>query len=140
VIAQPCHRSEREQDLTAVDSDPQISAEYLPLHAPVRVDAAPGGGIDAGRDEILDSGIVDRLITDLDEVKEWADRGNPVEFSFHHLEPLFSLVIGHTQALAAAYSVSPADMEPQESDSDAGVVVHLRRHLEVQRRILGEAA
>jgi hypothetical protein len=96
--------------------------------------------VDAGRDGILDAEIVDRLIADLDEVKEWADGGNTVEFSFEQLEPLFRLVIGHTPALARAYSVAVADFEHPESDSDAGVVVQLRQHLEVQKRILGRAA
>jgi hypothetical protein len=96
--------------------------------------------VDAGRDGNLDAEIVDRLIADLDEIKEWADGGNTVEFSFEQLEPLFSLVIGHTPALARAYSVALADFEHQESNCDAGGVVHLRQHLEVQKRILGEAA
>ncbi len=96
--------------------------------------------VDAGRDGILDAEIVDRLIADLDEVKAWADGGNAVQFTFEQLEPLFSLVIGHTPALARAYSVALDDFGYQESDSDAGVVVHLRQHLEVQKRILGEAA
>jgi hypothetical protein len=96
--------------------------------------------VDAGRDGNLDAEIVDRLIADLDEIKEWADGGNTVEFSFEQLEPLFSLVIGHTPALARAYSVALTDVEHQESNCDAGGVVHLRQHLEVQKRILGEAA
>lgn len=96
--------------------------------------------VDAGRDGILDAELVDRLIADLDEVKEWADDGNAVEFSFEQLEPLFSLVIGHTPALARAYSVALAEIEQQGADPDAGVVVHLRQHLEVQKRILGAVA
>lgn len=96
--------------------------------------------VDAARDGILDAEIVDRLIADLDEVKEWTDAGNPAEFSFDQLEPLFSLVIGHTSASARAYSVALADFEHQGSGRDAGGVVHLRQHLEVQKRILGDAA
>lgn len=96
--------------------------------------------VDAGRDGILSAEIVDRLIADLDEVKELTDGGKTVEFSFEQLEPLFRLVIGHTPALARAYSVALPDFERQSSDSDAGVVVHLRQHLELQKRILGEAA
>lgn len=96
--------------------------------------------VDAGRDGILDAEIVDRLIGDLDQVREWTDGGNTVQFSFDQLEPLFRLVIAHTSALAKAYSVALADFEHQRSDGDAGVVVQLRQHLEVQKRILGEAA
>lgn len=96
--------------------------------------------VDAGRDGCLDAGIVDRLIADLDEVKAWADSGNAVEFTFEQLEPLFGLVIEHTPALARAYSVELANFEHQESARDAGVVVQLRQHLEMQKRILGETA
>lgn len=96
--------------------------------------------VDAGRDGILDAEIVDRLIADLDKVREWTDDGNTVEFSFEQLQPLFSLVIGHTPTLARAYSVALPDFEHQGRDRDAVVVVHLRQHLEVQKRILGEAA
>lgn len=96
--------------------------------------------VNAGRDGCLDAGIVDRLIADLDEVKAWADGGNPVEFTFEQLEPLFGLVIEHTPALARAYSVELANFEHQESTRDAGVVVQLRQHLEMQKRILGVTA
>lgn len=71
--------------------------------------------VDAGRDGILDAEIVDRLITDLDEVKAWADNGNTIEFLFEPLEPLFRLVIQHTLALARAYSRTLADTGPQAS-------------------------
>jgi hypothetical protein len=122
--------------------EPGVRAE-VPLDVPECVDnfeASLRAYVDAGRDGRLDAEIVDRLIADLDVVKAWSDRGNTVEFSFEQLEPLFSLVIGHTPVLAMAYSVVLDDSEEQESDWDAGVVVHLRRHLEVQKRILGEAA
>lgn len=96
--------------------------------------------VDAGRHGTLDAVTVDRLLADLDEVRAWADGGNAVEFSFEQLEPLFSLVIEHTAALARDYSVVPAGLEHQESGRDAGIVVQLRQHLEAQKKILGEAA
>jgi len=96
--------------------------------------------VDAGRDGLLDAEIVDRLIVDLDKVKEWESAGNNVAFSFEQLEPLFDLVIGHTPALAKAYSPALTDFEQPRSDGEAGVVVQLREHLELQKMILGEAA
>jgi len=123
-------------------NDPDVRAE-VKVDVPECVDnfeASLRAYVDAGRDGKLDTEIVDGLIADLEVVKAWSDGGNTVEFSFEQLEPLFSLVIGHTPALAMAYSVVLDDFEEQESDCDAGVVVHLRRHLEVQKRILGEAA
>ncbi len=96
--------------------------------------------VDAARDGALAAVTVDRLIADLDEVSAWVDGGNAVEFSFTELEPVFSVVIGHTAALARVYSVVPAALEHQNADRDAGMVVHLRQHLEAQKQILDEAA
>jgi hypothetical protein len=95
--------------------------------------------VDSGRAGALDAETVDRLITDLDAVKALTDDGNTVEFSFQKLEPLFSLVISHTSALAKAYSATLAELEQPEAHCDTEVVVHLRKHLEAQRKIL-EAA
>lgn len=103
-------------------------------------EASLGAYVDAAGQGRLDVETVDRLIVDLDHVKAWADEGNHVEFSFEQLEPLFSLVIQHTSALAQAYSVELTAVEGQGSEHDPGVVVQLREHLEMQRKILGGAA
>lgn len=94
----------------------------------------------AGRAQALDAEIVDRLIADLDEVRAWTDDGNAVKFSFQELEPLFNLVIEHTPRLAAAQSVMLPDFDDPEAGSDDGVVVLLRKHLDVQKRIVGKTA
>lgn len=96
--------------------------------------------LDAARNGILDTEIIDRLIADLDEAQALADDGRTVEFSFEQLEPLFSLVIGHTTSLATAYSIVLAGCELQSPDCDADVVVQLRQHLELQKTILAGAA
>lgn len=96
--------------------------------------------VEAGRNGTLDAGTVDRLIVNLDEVRAWTDGGNTVAFSFEQLEPLFRLVIEHTPALASAYSVPLPDVEVSGSKSDDGVVIQLRQHLEMQKKILDTAA
>lgn len=96
--------------------------------------------VDAGREGNLDVEIVTQLITNLDAVRVYRDGGNEVNFSLQQLEPLFALVIGHTPALAAAYSVAVDDLQDEEPSSETDTVVYLRRHLEAQRHILESAA
>jgi hypothetical protein len=60
---------------------------------------------------------------ELDELKVWSDEGNAVQVSLEELEPLLRLVINHTPALAAAYSV---ELDTAGSDDSDGVVVQLR--------------
>lgn len=88
----------------------------------------------------LDAEIVAQLISDLDAVKAFSDGDNAVEFSLDQLIPLFELVVNHTPVLADAYSAELDDLESKEASSDGDTVVDLRRHLEVQKRILAEAA
>src|SRR3712207_7901336 len=59
-----------------------------------------------------------------------SDEGNAVEVSLEALEPLLRLVINHTPALAAAYSVR---LDTAGSDDSDGVVVQLREHLRMQK-------
>lgn len=94
--------------------------------------------VDAGQSAALTPAIVDELLTSLDEVRAWSDEGNAVGVSIDALEPLLRLVIKHTPALAAAYSVELDSADADAGDSD-GVVVQLREHLRVQKRILGAA-
>lgn len=93
--------------------------------------------VDVARVGMLDNVVVGRLITNLDALRAWVDDGNDVTFSFEQLEPLFSLVNGHTHALAKVYSVDLGDLD---REGDTETVVHLRQHLEAQKRILGGAA
>lgn len=96
--------------------------------------------VDAGREGLLDADIVGQLVADLDAAKTFSEEGNAVSISFEQLMPLFELVIAHTPALAKAYSVELDDLEEQHASLEGGTIVHLRRHLETQRRILDGAA
>lgn len=95
--------------------------------------------IEAGRAGALDAQIVERLLEDLDAIKAFSDQGNEVKISLDDLVPLFDMVIGHTSRLAEAYNVDVEDLD-EEGDSEDGVVVSLRRHLEAQKAILVEAS
>ena len=95
--------------------------------------------IEAGREGALDAQIVERLLEDLDAIKAFLDEGNEVKISLDDLVPLFDMVIAHTSRLAEAYNVEVEDLDEQ-GDSEDGVVVSLRRHLEAQKAILAEAS
>lgn len=92
--------------------------------------------IEAGREAALDAQMVERLLKDLDAIKALSGQGNDVKISLDDLVPLFDMVIAHTSRLAGAYNVAVEDLD----ESEDGVVVSLRRHLEAQRTILAEAA
>lgn len=84
---------------------------------------------------VLDSVIIERLVSDLDGLQALSSDGKKVEISLDALVPLFELVIGHTSKLAEAYNVDLDDIGAED-----GVVVSLRRHLEAQKTILEEAS
>lgn len=95
--------------------------------------------IAAGREGALDAKIVERLLEDLDAIKAFADAGNEVKISLDDMVPLFNMVIAHTSRLAEAHKVEFEDPDGQ-GDFEGGVVVSLRRHLEVQKTILADAS
>jgi hypothetical protein len=96
--------------------------------------------LEAVRLRTLDAEIVDRLIADLDAVKEYSKSGSvTVDFSTEQSETLVQLVVDYTQQLADANSVDLESPEPAP-ESEGGVVVDLRRYLEVQKRIFSEGA
>lgn len=114
-----------------------IAAEDMP-ECVISFEASLRTYVDAGRTGALGAAILDELIVDLDAVKAFMDEGNEVLISLDNLVPLFDLVIAHTPRLAKAYDVDLQDLN--EDDSEGGVVLSLRRHLEAQKRILAETA
>lgn len=91
----------------------------------------------AAREARLSPEIVDQLATDLAAVQVHFAQGNAVSFTLGQLLPFLEIVTAHTPNLAESYSVELDD--PDELGSDDGVVVHLHRHLETQRKILANA-
>ena len=102
-------------------------------------DASLRAYIEAGREGALDGEILERLLEDLDAIKAFSEGGNEVKISLDDLVPLFDMVIGHTSRLAEAYNIEVEGLS-DERDSEDGVVVSLRRHLEAQKAILAQAS
>lgn len=92
--------------------------------------------VEAGKAGSLTAQIVGRLVADLDAVQAYADDGKAIAFTLDELLPFFSLVTAHTPVLAAAYCVDLDEVD----ETDDGVVVTLRKHLEKQKSILDAAA
>lgn len=97
--------------------------------------------LDAARAGSLDTSIIGQLIADLEEVQEHVEAGDaPIGFSADLWDAVVQLVVDHTQRLAQAFSVDLPELGGVETVPVSDSVVHLRRHLEVQRSILSEAA
>jgi len=92
--------------------------------------------VDAGTEGSLTADIIGGLVADLDAVQAYAEDGNAIVFTLEELLPFFEVVTAHTHTLAAAYDVTLKE----EDVAEEGVVVSLRRHLEVQKGILNPAA
>lgn len=88
----------------------------------------------------LDAEIIDRLIADLGAVKAYSENGTiAVDFSAES-ETLVQIVIDYTRQLAQANSIELNESPELTPTSTYAPVVDLCRHLEVQRRILSDAA
>ncbi|WP_217913083.1 hypothetical protein [Miltoncostaea marina] len=89
----------------------------------------------------LAAGLITRLISDLDSLKEKADSGAiSLELSVEEPDKLVRLIADYTNKLADANSVEPSGLDDADSDSVDGVIIDIRRYLESQRQILDEVA
>jgi hypothetical protein len=89
----------------------------------------------------LDSGLIDRLIADLDVLKQNADSGSiSLELSLEESDKLVHLIADYTSKLAEANSVELSGLDEADTDSADGVIVDMRRYLEAQRQIFDESA
>jgi hypothetical protein len=103
----------------------------------VHVSASIQKYLDAGRSGSLDASVITRLINDLDAMEAYAISNDvALELPNEPWEGLVKLVAGHTPRLAVAYSVDLAGLPASESASGDANVALLRRHLDVQRRVL----
>lgn len=101
--------------------------------------AAWAAYLDAIQNGALDTDTIDRLIAALDALKEHENDGTVgLYFSTEQADQLVSLVVRYTTELAEANSVELDEI--QGPDSEPASVVHIRRYLEAQRRIFGNAA
>ncbi len=105
-----------------------------------QLDASLRAYLQAAGNGNLDVAIIDKLISDLDEVRADTEEGGvTVPFSLDQLETVFSLVIDHTRSLAEAYSIDLTELRGPEAAED-NKVIDLQRHLEAQKRIISAVA
>jgi len=87
----------------------------------------------------LDSDLIERLITDLDVLKENADSGSiSLELSLEESDKLVSLIADYTDKLADANSVKLSGLGADTGSE--GTIVDMRRYLEAQKQIFDESA
>jgi hypothetical protein len=97
--------------------------------------------LEAARNGKLDADIVNRLISDLDAVKENSDSGKiAIDFSIEQLDTLVKLVMDYTRKLAEANSVELSELQEPAPDSEDNLIIDLRRYLEAQKQIFNRAA
>ncbi|WP_329178594.1 hypothetical protein OG754_31520 [Streptomyces decoyicus] len=98
--------------------------------------------VEAVHEGRLEVDIIDRLIADLDAVRAYSgeDGSITLDFSTKHAEMLVNIVVDYTRQLAEANSVDLNELQGVAPASENDVVVDLRRHLEVQRKVFTEAA
>jgi hypothetical protein len=95
--------------------------------------------LDAIQSGNLDTDIINRLISDLDEVKGNYTGGNiKIDFSAYRLTTLMNLIFDYTKKFANANSVELNELEAPATES--GIFANLRHYLEVQKQIFEKVA
>lgn len=111
---------------------PESAAEYT---------AALSSYLEAIQTGTLDSEKLDRLVAALDTLQQESESGEmKLEVSIEQSTALVGLVVDYTRKLAEANAVRLDDDHDSSNLADANPIVDLRQWLEVQKRILGEAA
>jgi hypothetical protein len=107
-----------------------------------RYNASLAAYIEAIRDARLSLELLDRVLADLDAVKDYEDPdgGIVLDFSTEHAAALLNIVADFTRQLAEANDIDLAEAPQDSPGSEPSVINSLRRYLEVQRRIFTDAA
>lgn len=97
--------------------------------------------LDAIQSGKLDVNIVNRLISDLDEINENYSVGNiKIDFSTERLNSLMNLVSDYTQKFAGANSYEYNALEVTDIEPEDGTLINLRHYLEIQKQVFERAA
>lgn len=119
----------------------QSPAEHETPECAVNYNASLAAYLEAIGSGSLDSDLIDRLIADLDVLKQNADTGSiSLELSLEESDKLVHLIADYTSKLAEANSVELSGLDEADTDSADGVIVDMRRYLEAQRQIFDESA
>ena len=120
----------------------QSAAAYETPECVQNYNASLGAYLEAIGSGSLDSGLIDRLIADLDVLKQNADSGSiSLELSLDESDKLVHIIADYTSKLAEANSVELSGLDDEADDDFAdGVIVDMRRYLEAQRQIFDESA
>jgi hypothetical protein len=119
----------------------QPAAEHETPECVVNYNASLTAYLEAIGSGSLDADLINRLISDLDAVKENADSGMiSLELSVEDSDKLVRLIADYTNKLADANSVELSGLDDADTDSADGVIVDMRRYLEAQRQIFAESA
>lgn len=120
----------------------QSAAEYETPECVRNYNASLGAYLEAIGSGSLESGLIDRLIADLDVLKQNADSGSiSLELSLDESDKLVHIIADYTSKLAEANSVELSGLDDEADDDSAdGGIVDMRRYLEAQRQIFDESA
>lgn len=95
----------------------------------------------AVQDGTLDAGLVDRMISALEAVKEETDSGNmTIELSVQQSEALIGMFATYIRMLAEANSLEVGEILESTPPLEVSPIVDLRRYLEAQREIFRRSA
>jgi hypothetical protein len=97
--------------------------------------------LEAARAGTLDAGIINQLIADLDALLKQTSGGSvSVDISLAETQTLVGIIAEHTRSLAEANDIDLDDLAEVGAGLDGRTIVDLRRYLELQGKIFGEAA
>ncbi|GAA0436563.1 hypothetical protein Acor_84450 [Acrocarpospora corrugata] len=110
-----------------------------------KFNASLGAYLEAVRNGCLDADVLDRLISDLDALKEESDGGRIiVGFSADQLDTLVNHVADYTRKLAESNQIELSELQEStshsEDNSPSQTIIDLRRYLGVQKQIFNRAA
>lgn len=97
--------------------------------------------LEAVRNGKLNINTIDRLISDLDYIKENYDCGKiKIEFSIEQLDTLINLIFDYTRKLAEANLVELSDIKEPVIASGDSTIIDLRYYLDFQKQIFEKVA
>jgi signal transduction histidine kinase len=110
-----------------------------------KFNASLGAYLEAVRNGCLDADVLDRLISDLDAVKDESDSGRiVVGFSADQLDMLVNHVADYTRKLAESNQIKLSELQESgphsEDNSPSRTIIDLRRYLGVQEQIFNRSA